>query len=142
MRKNTRGFVSLGVVLAMIAIIAVAGGAGWYAYQQSISENVAPVYTQALSVTPVIGTAPLTVKANFTSGPECSDAYRLSWGDGSDDAVMNYEPIPFWRSWIGCASVGLIHQLTHTYTSKGSHIVQLKKGIHLEETSTVTINVN
>lgn len=87
-------------------------------------------------VSPTSGVAPLTVKAHFSSGTSCSDAYDIAWGDGSHDAM------PYAPSANGtCSTVAKINDIPHTYTAAGTYAVTLKSGKALAGIRSATIIV-
>ena len=95
---------------------------------------------RTLTIVPVTGSAPLAVTANFNSGTSCSDAYDLSWGDGSSDFTMAYAGPS--SPGGACTAIGVINTPTHTYTTAGTYTVKLKSGASLQSQQSATVTVN
>ena len=94
--------------------------------------------TSGSFINPTSGVAPLTVKANFTSGTSCSDAFDLSWGDGYR-ASMAYMPP---QNGSACSMLAKINDIEHVYTVPGTYTITLKQGPSLSSIRAATATVS
>ena len=95
--------------------------------------------TSGQFASPTSGPAPLTVTVNFTTGPSCADAYRLSWGDGSAAEEQVYTPP---SAGSACGQIAQIHNPQHTYVLAGTYTITLKQNPDLGHVTTATITVS
>ena len=124
-----------GIYPDCIAQTCPSGDIGVYPDCVPISSNNAG---DTVSASPVTGAAPLTVTATFSSGAACSDAYDLSWGDGSSDVTMQYVAP---ASGSTCTQTGQTNSPTHSYTTPGTYTITLTSGISLQYSNTATVDV-
>jgi hypothetical protein len=120
-------------------VTTVQNGGPCYFYEQPvISPSTVNSTADTLSISPTSGVAPLGVTATFSSGPTCSDAYDLSWGDATPDMTQTYVAPATGAS---CAASGQLNMPNHTYMNTGTYTATLLSGSNLQFTSTVTITV-
>lgn len=95
-------------------------------------------HTDGSFLSPTSGIAPFSVKAHFTSGTSCSDAFDLSWGDGYR-ASMPYTPP---QNGSACSALTKINDIEHVYTIPGAYTVVLKSGKDLSSVRSATVTVS
>ena len=83
-----------------------------------VGGNITP-----FSVSPLDGTSPLTVTADFTLLHPACNSYMIDWGDGKKDS---YETSVF-----TCSRNVQHRKFKHTYVNPGSYEVKFKKGGNL-----------
>lgn len=121
---TSRGFISLGLILAIIVIAALAGGGAWYASRHiqaptAAQESTATTTERTASsfqlpkgflATPLSGPAPLKVTFLAKNG-----LFWVDFGDGSSTGMITVYDCPAQIADQSGACVGV----THTYAAAG-----------------------
>lgn len=97
----------------------------------TVTGNASTYQYSPPAVTPNVGGNPLAVTAQFDLYSSCT-GYDLSWGDGSTSVIQN-------DGGSSCAQNSVTKTFSHTYATKGSYTITLRRGPTLTRTDSVSL---